>query len=838
MADIVKLSADGLQEKFIDNGDGSFSKQVSTIGSIEQAVPDYESPADILAAYGNFSEVNWANGDFVARVNTSNGQAITALSVDPITPGESRIVIDAPLRQPCVLEVEGSIVRNRQQFVSMGLYADDPVNGPDVVPSPINIVSISQSSAVAGAAYTGSAGTSCTVVLETALPECPAPGAVFLSDWINITGLVDSRLNYQNACINFISADRKTICFGFSDEVALPSLAIAVVTPTLGTAKVNFYNNAAGAHNGAGYRFTGTTDTSATIWSIFSGGDVQISGAQLGDHRVSMANSAVYTPISIMGQYEIKATSRFRIECRPDETTFLDKATDSVGGSTWNSRATRSSVKPGSEASLRPRFRIYQPAGMSRPVGKITTISKSGSSTATINLRTAPATPLAVGNVVSVYGVRDQTGFPVTTGAITAVITPTQFQMVVGSSATVSSYGGSVHIINGGASQPGVVSVYGSTAANGVGGNSDWLNLVCNTTVAGLTIGMYINMYGWTDASGNDLGIDGVWEVASFATTNLYLKPVYDIRGVRQSPVTPTLTATNCGGTMLIRTTARVHDLIYKSIGETLVMIDGQGTTRPDKAIPTYGVGGTMTASQGTAASLSTTSGGGGWPVNPAIVGIADIASAAITATATSATIINDRGNGFQIAIPVTAVTGTTPTMDIRIEESHDGGTNYVTLYEFERITAIGYYISPVLKAAGRNIRYVRTVGGTSPSFTHAVTRVVWPFSTPDKIARAFDRTISLTTLNAATAPLYSGSAVNSQLVVNLGAASTPPVLKLQGSDDKVNWYDLPSGSLTGVANSTVQVTVLNVNPLYIRAVVATAGVTVTPGYVMLKAFG
>lgn len=90
-----------------------------------------------------------------------------------------------------------------------------------------------------------------------------------------------------------------------------------------------------------------------------------------------------------MGQYEIKASSRFRIECRPDETAFLDKAADSVGGSIWTSRVTRSSVKPGSEASLRPRFRIYQPVGMSRPIGKIPTISKSGSSTATINLRTA-----------------------------------------------------------------------------------------------------------------------------------------------------------------------------------------------------------------------------------------------------------------------------------------------------------------------------------------------------------------------------------------------------------------------------------------------------------------
>ena len=104
-------------------------------GAIAQAIPDYDNAADLLAAYGNFSEVAWAGGDFIASVLTSNGQTITALSASPLSPNESRIVVNAPVRQPCALEFEGSIVRNRQQFVSAGLFADDAADPRDFLAS-------------------------------------------------------------------------------------------------------------------------------------------------------------------------------------------------------------------------------------------------------------------------------------------------------------------------------------------------------------------------------------------------------------------------------------------------------------------------------------------------------------------------------------------------------------------------------------------------------------------------------------------------------------------------------------------------------------------------------
>lgn len=817
---------------------------LNVAGTISQAVPDYDNAADLLTAYGNFSEVNWSGGDFVSRVLTSNGQTITALSANPLVSGESRIIIDSPIKQPGVLEFEGSVIRNRQQFVSAGLFADRVVNGvtvADPVPDPINIVTISQSTAVNGAAYTGTAGTTCTIVLGTPLPAIGELNAVFLSDWINITGLVDTRLNYQNACINYISPDRKVVCFGYSDEGALPSLAVPLITPSLGTAKVSFYNNAAGAVHGAGYRFTGTTDTSAVYWTIFGAGDAQVSGTLTGDHRTTIATSAATTLNQITGNYELKATSRFRVECRPEATNFLDRPVD-VTGNLWTHRAHRSAVKPGSEALLRPRFRLYQPPGMSRPIAKIVSISKSGTTTATANLDIAPETPIVVGNVLNVYGVRDQVGFPNAQATVTAVLSATQVQFVIGSASTVTSYGGFVGIVNGGAVQPGIISMVASTIKSSPtvvlgSANPEWLEIVMNTTISGLSAGMYVNLHGWRNATdGGDLLVDGVWEIASVGTTTLIVKPIYDIRGVRQSPVTPTIaTATNCGGAIIVRTTARLHDLIVTSFSETEVRVAGQGTNRADLSLP-VNLTASATCTQGTAATVSTTDGTGGWQIRPGIVRIADVASAAITATATSSSVSNNQGNGFQVTFPVTAVTGTSPTLDIRIEESFDGGTNWVTLYEMQRITAVGSYNTPILRATGASIRYVRTITGTSPSFTMAISRNLLPFIPAEPQKRIIDRTVVTTTLNAVTPVLFQGAANNIQLVVNMGAiTTTAPAFQIEGSEDGVNWY--PVGTpLTAVASSTVEVTV-NKSVTFVRARVSTAGVGSTLGYVSLKAW-
>jgi len=221
------------------------------------------------------------------------------------------------------------------------------------------------------------------------------------------------------------------------------------------------------------------------------------------------------------------------------------------------------------------------------------------------------------------------------------------------------------------------------------------------------------------------------------------------------------------------------------------------------------------------------------------LAAIVDVASAALTATTTTATITPSSGCSYEVNIPVTVVSGTTPTLDVVIEESDDSGTNWFGVYHFPRITATGTYRSPKLPLTGNRVRYVQTVAGTSPSFTRQINRVT-SSDTAQPYRRIFDRSLNSTqALNSVTATMVVLSyASNLQLVIAAGAVTTTaPAIQIQGSEDGgVTWYNLGS-PLTAVANSTVQVTVANVNAELVRGIVTTAGVLATLTSIALKAF-
>lgn len=103
---------------------------------------------------------------------------------------------------------------------------------------------------------------------------------------------------------------------------------------------------------------------------------------------------------------------------------------------------------------------------------------------------------------------------------------------------------------------------------------------------------------------------------------------------------------------------------------------------------------------------------------------VADVASSALTTTTTTATIVPSWGTSYSINIPVTTVSGTNPTLDVIIQESDNTGINWRDVYTFPQITTEGIYRSPLRVLEGNRIRYVQTVGGTTPSFTRAINRL------------------------------------------------------------------------------------------------------------------
>ncbi len=96
-------------------------------------------------------------------------------------------------------------------------------------------------------------------------------------------------------------------------------------------------------------------------------------------------------------------------------------------------------------------------------------------------------------------------------------------------------------------------------------------------------------------------------------------------------------------------------------------------------------------------------------------------ASAARTASGSGATMGGfDKVTWVRVQLNVTAVSGTTPTLDVVVEDTLDG-VNWNTVGSFAQVTAVGRQVVNFSAPFADRIRVRYTVGGTSPSFTFAV---------------------------------------------------------------------------------------------------------------------
>ena len=107
---------------------------------------------------------------------------------------------------------------------------------------------------------------------------------------------------------------------------------------------------------------------------------------------------------------------------------------------------------------------------------------------------------------------------------------------------------------------------------------------------------------------------------------------------------------------------------------------------------------------------------------NQAILGIGlapQIATS--TVTGTGGDLINGDGRCFAYQ-QVGAVSGTSPTLDGKIQESSDNSTwTDVAGATFTQVTAANNYQAITFDRTKRYLRYLGTIGGTSPSFALAV---------------------------------------------------------------------------------------------------------------------
>lgn len=805
----------------------------TTVLSLNTTYGDLQPFPQALTNYGNFrvaaSEVknfnnklrdameswpnnNWpsyskATGDLIQLEGNACGASYLTLSLDPLTAGtEAYIESDAIFKMPFDLGVGlHTSQRTYGQELSLAIINQEESGVSPSGPTEIQISSIQQA-------------TSTLTVNTTANHGLKAGMRIGIYGVNN-----DSRLNYSALVVATTPTLTQFTCTA-GPQGTIGSLTVGPFSPA--SAFVYVRDAISWATNGTSIIFENGSSTNASFYVKSEGGDATpIGGTINGSHSVTVSSTASSIPVATALNYTARPSTQYFVSQQADRVQWMDAGIDAI--SQQSSRAAFAQVVPNPELLYKLRFKAKNLKGLTVPNAKIVSVTKTGTTTATVI--TASNHGLAVGDYIVTNGVRDQTNFAnLTTATVVAsVVNTTTFTVVWGSAVTATSYGGLVSRVQG----QQVLQGQSPQVAQSYSISSSVLVLVGNATWTGVSIGDLVNLYGVrVDTTGADAGIDGVYRVRDLQTTTLYLEPTGD------TTIPASAASTNVGGSVIRRTDFRISFVRLFDYERLRVEPLARPASDLVSAFPVAVQNFSLSVNQATAGTISTTTGLGGWYVHPAITGIADIASAALTATNTGSTISNNLGNGFQVTIPVTAVSGTTPTLDVRIEESFDGGTNWVTLYEFQRITAMGSYNSPILRATGRHIRYIRTVSGTSPSFTHSVTRNVLPFIPAEPQKRLMDRTVVPNTLNSVTPVLFQGAANNVQLIINMGAiTTTAPAFQLEGSEDSLNWYAIGS-PLTAVASSTVEATV-NKSATFVRARVSTAGSGATLGYVAIKAW-
>lgn len=534
-------------------------------------------------------DIALTNGDFVVERISANGQKFVELSIDPLTDDhESILTYQSPVRAPFTMAVPFAISqRARNSYFSLeAVDIDTPFENVRI---PIAITSISQ------------ATTTLTIVLTE-------PCNFQRDERFHVYGLVDSRLNYSNISVSTLSTDCKTITATVADDATIPSVTIAAVNNSGYIIEaISSISNA----NGIAWRFSGGSVTAAACISRASGAKPRKSGTLGAADTVTVATTAPIIGNGGNGQFEIRPTTCFDLILDRGMASFEDYATDNAG-TIATVRNIHESASPDTNVQYAPQLRSISPKSMSRPIAKIVSAVKSGSTTGTIT--TAEPHGLVSGNVVDLFGIRDQTNFGQFNSLTVTVLSETAFTVSFGTSYTGTSFGGFVVLRNGNMSIIGVsVQAIQSVSID----NDGILSAVGNATWTGVAVGEYVQLNGVRNATnGTDMGLDGAYVLIDLTTTTIKLKAVTDLdgvivkdgNGVNVTPALLPLESTNCGGAVMMRTTARVHDIVIQQFNYQAVKLDGQGTSRLDKAVPTYAMGGSVSTIENTtlAPSLST----------------------------------------------------------------------------------------------------------------------------------------------------------------------------------------------------------------------------------------
>lgn len=734
---------------------------------IENAKNKFRDGFALLSPDPELWDVVWTSqaDSFVNQGGNAAGASYLRVSMSPYTPSSqfmmtSKQMFEFPVRAGYGLSISQRIIGQEVEISLVGCDADGVVD---------------EIAAVSDLAISGTV----TIASNVATINFASAHGLNGGDRVVLYGNTESRLNVGPVAVTVVNETQITVPCTLANGTYTAGGYVAWADPLAYVA------------NAVGLLHENATATNASFVARRNGAKFKTVNSTVSTTTAIQSNANAFTDaFNAAGDMELVGTM--------EEVYYNGKASDALSAPTGNGRYSQGIPDEGKFYKL--RVRVKNLSNFSKIAGKISAISKSGTTTFTVT--TSSPHGLVTGNFCQIYGVRDQTNFAnITTAVAVTVLNDTQFTIVGAGTGTANSAGGIVVLNQGSVALPGAIAL----AIQSISRTNNLLTVTMNTTSTGLLPGEYCELAGM---DGSGAVYDGSYKVLRVTGSTYVLESVGDDFG-----------SISCGGAVVKRTDVRLNYI--KLMDYTRMVVEqayNRGMSDAAKAMPVVPVS-LPTLAQVTKAGLDAQA-------------VVDIASAALTSTATSSAIAMTNIQACAFSVAVTAISGT-PTLDVVVQETVDG-TNWYDIYHFERITGTGNWNSPMIPIKGQSIRYVRTVGGGSPSLTNSVTREQRMIATP-LYRRIFDRTISTTTLNAATASVNSENANKVTLVVNMGAiTTTAPQFQIEGSEDNVNWVALGS-PLTAVASSTVALSTDSLGMKFIRVRVSTAGVGSTLGYVAIK---
>lgn len=546
-------------------GDGTYAEVVAAEGA-SNITTKFREAFEVYTP--NVPDGKWneqkGTGDIIQLDGNAFGSSYLVISKDPFSAGNESIVeTTQAFEMPLEYSIGAHLSQRTlgQEFSMEVVDTDTPL--PDV--ADIAISSISQ--------------TTTTLTVTTAVPHGLSVGKS-----IGIRDCSTLAINYPQLVVGSVLAPNQfTATAGPGGTI--PSLTVGPFTSGF----VYFRERLGRANNGVSTIFENSNSGNASLYIRSESGDALPSGTLNGNHSVGFGSSAPIVPFAGAYTYAFQPTTEYRLSLQADRVVWSDVGVDSTAQSAH--RGSRTQICPNPNSKYKLRFRCQNTKSLTRPIAKIVSSTKAGTTTATVICDVPHG--LALGDQVLIHGQRDQTNFANSASFVATVVDAFTFTVAYGGAFTGVTYGGTVYKQHGAVAAASVGAI--TQVAQNIQRNGNVVTIIGNGNWSGLSVGDYVNLHGCrNNATGADVGLDGAYRVQNFTTTTLVLERI----NATASPGGANVAAIDCGGTVIKRSDFRVSFVrVFDYERERVELLARPGADAAS-AVPVVLNGGTAAAAQ------------------------------------------------------------------------------------------------------------------------------------------------------------------------------------------------------------------------------------------------